>query len=69
MNPPGKKNARHFVNETLPPDPDEWLAGATQVDGSWWEDWAAWAAERSGARVAPPHLPEGAPAPGAYVHG
>jgi len=69
VNPPGKKNARHFVNDASPPDPDEWLAGAKRVDGSWWEDWVAWAAARSGARVAPPHLPDGAPAPGEYVRG
>ncbi len=69
VNPPGKKNARHFVNDVPPPDPDQWLAGAKRVDGSWWEDWVAWAAARSGARVAPPHLPEGTPAPGEYVRG
>jgi polyhydroxyalkanoate synthase subunit PhaC len=71
VNPPGKGNARHYVNEAAQysPDPDQWLAGATRVDGSWWEDWIAWASERSGARVAPPELPEGEPAPGTYVRG
>jgi polyhydroxyalkanoate synthase len=71
VNPPGKSSARHYVEDSspYPPDPDVWLAGASRVDGSWWEDWVAWAAERSGARVAPPRLPDGEPAPGAYVRG
>lgn len=37
--------------------------------GSWWEDWAEWASDRSGERVAPPELPPGEPAPGTYVRG
>jgi len=55
--------------------PEEWLADAESRAGSWWEAWAAWLAERSGPKVAPP--PMGAPdkglqpvaaAPGTYVH-
>ncbi|KVD89637.1 poly-beta-hydroxybutyrate polymerase [Burkholderia sp. ABCPW 14] len=53
--------------------PDEWLAGATDCEGSWWPAWHAWLAEHSSAqRVAPPRL--GKPgaetlgdAPGTYV--
>ena len=69
VNPPGQGHPRHYVNDAVPypPDPDEWLKTATKVDGSWWEDWIAWASERSGARVAPPQLPDGEPAPGTYV--
>lgn len=54
-------------------DPDEWLAGATQHGGSWWDDWRAWLDEQSsGTRPAPTGLgsdalpPLGA-APGRYV--
>ena len=41
-------------------------------DGSWWTDWAAWLAERSGPKVKPPPLGSNAhpplvDAPGTYV--
>jgi polyhydroxyalkanoate synthase len=71
VNPPGPKR-RHWTNEHLLPDPDAWLAGADVHDGSWWEDWAAWMADRAGSRREPPllgstaHPPLG-DAPGTYV--
>jgi len=73
VNPPGPKR-RHWVNEDLPSDPDAWLAGADERQGSWWEDWAAWIATRAGDRGAPPGVGSGrypaiAEAPGTYVHG
>ncbi|MFP5375170.1 MAG: PHA/PHB synthase family protein [Acidimicrobiia bacterium] len=40
VNPPGGRRV-HWTNEDLPPDPDRWLAGATQQPGTWWEDWTA----------------------------
>jgi polyhydroxyalkanoate synthase len=67
VNPPGSAKATHRVNEQTPADPEEWLRGSELLQGSWWEDWARWAAERSGDRVAPPELPSGEPAPGTYV--
>jgi poly[(R)-3-hydroxyalkanoate] polymerase subunit PhaC len=54
-------------------DPDSYLAEAPRKDGSWWPEWAAWLAEKSGAPSAPPSMgatPDYAPlgdAPGAYV--
>jgi polyhydroxyalkanoate synthase len=69
VNPPGNPKASYRVNGDTPPDPDEWLRGAETVTGSWWEDWSAWAAERSGERVQPPKLSDGEPAPGTYVRG
>jgi polyhydroxyalkanoate synthase len=67
--PADSAKASHWVNEQLPPDPASWLREAERREGSWWKDWAAWATARSGARVAPPALPEGEPAPGSYVRG
>jgi len=71
VNPPGPKR-RHFLNDALPADPDEWFAGATEMQGSWWEDWAPWANERGGERRDPPPLgskahPALEDAPGTYV--
>jgi polyhydroxyalkanoate synthase len=67
VNPPGNPKAFYWHSDDTPPNPDDWLAGAAKEQGSWWEDWAAWAAERSGEKVEPPTLPDGAPAPGTYV--
>jgi polyhydroxyalkanoate synthase subunit PhaC len=67
--PPDSAKAWHWVNEELPPDPEHWRREAERREGSWWKDWAAWAAARSGGRVAPPELPGGEPAPGRYVRG
>ena len=73
VNPPGPKR-RHWVNDRLPADPDEWLSGAAEQQGSWWEDWARWAAERGGERRDPPPMgseahPPLEDAPGTYVRG
>jgi polyhydroxyalkanoate synthase subunit PhaC len=69
LNPPGDPKAWHWRRRDCPPAPDEWLEGAERMQGSWWEEWAAWAAAHSGQRVSPPELPAGEPAPGSYVRG
>jgi len=72
VNPPSSK-ARHWIRDDTPADPQEWLAGAQEQQGSWWEDWVRWVAERAGERRKPPptgsatHPPLG-DAPGTYVH-
>jgi polyhydroxyalkanoate synthase subunit PhaC len=73
VNPPSPK-ARLWTNDELPPDPDVWLAGAEQRADTWWNDWAAWIAPRSGPLGPPPPLggdahPPLGPAPGTYVFG
>lgn len=72
VNPPSPKS-RHWTNPVNPPNPKAWLDGAAEHQGSWWEDWAAWIAERAGPRREPPTLgcptyPAVADAPGSYVH-
>ena len=75
VNPPGNPKARYFTNGTLPTTPDEWLGGAREHEGSWWEHWSAWLRERSGPEVAAPHRVGSrahqvlGPAPGEHVHG
>jgi polyhydroxyalkanoate synthase subunit PhaC len=53
---------------------DDWFDAAAVTPGSWWPDWTAWLAERSGERKAAPaklgsraHKARGK-APGSYVH-
>jgi len=70
---------RHFRLLTTPAhspyrDTDAWLAIAPVHDGSWWEAWAAWLADRSGPLGAPPPVgaaslgyPPVCDAPGTYV--
>ena len=42
VNPPDSGKYSHWVNEELPPSPDDWFAGATELAGSWWPDWHRW---------------------------
>ncbi len=73
VNPPGNPKSSYFLGGPPGGEPTEWLAAAEQKTGSWWEAWAAWELERSGAlRAAPSTLgceqyPELEPAPGGYV--
>ena len=73
VNPPGGKKASYWTGAAPTADPKEWLESAEQRSGSWWESWAEWMLERSGAEVpAPSELggsfaPPLVPAPGEYV--
>ncbi|MDQ1498606.1 MAG: poly[(R)-3-hydroxyalkanoate] polymerase subunit PhaC [Actinomycetota bacterium] len=73
IHPPGNPKSGYWIGDESIPDPDDWLAKATPHKGTWWEDWTAWLAERSGAKKEPPaamgnasYRPLG-PAPGEYV--
>ena len=72
VNPPSAKKYGYWSNPENPPTPDEWLAGATQHEGSWWPQWGKWIAKQSGPKVkARQPGSEAAPAledaPGSYV--
>ena len=85
VNPPGNPKATfQALAETGPPGPDaatgrqpggaaDWLRAAQTVPGSWWPDYSAWLAERSGGQQDRPrrlgrkgYQPLAA-APGSYV--
>jgi len=72
VNPPESGKYSHWVNDELPPDPDAWFKGATELAGSWWPDWHRWVAGQDRAMV-PARIPGegGLPAlcdaPGEYV--
>jgi poly[(R)-3-hydroxyalkanoate] polymerase subunit PhaC len=73
VNPPGPK-AWHEAGEHNPRSPQQWRESADRHDGSWWEDWTAWADARAGRLVKPPSMgsnryPGLAEAPGGYVRG
>ncbi|SFF58459.1 PHA/PHB synthase family protein [Blastococcus tunisiensis] len=70
VNPPGNPKSTFQVASDTPADPQEWLARAETVQGSWWPDFMSWLGERSGDEIAPPaagDLEELADAPGTYV--
>jgi polyhydroxyalkanoate synthase len=75
INPPGNPKARFFTNPALPDDVEQFPNGASQTAASWWETWAQWLADRSGAKKAAPKKLGNAKykpldkAPGTYVHG
>src|SRR5207302_2359472 len=53
VNPPAREGAESRssfrVADELPAGPEEFLAQAPKLPGSWWSDWDAWLAGRSGA--------------------
>jgi polyhydroxyalkanoate synthase len=72
VNPPNGGKYNHWVNDSLPPTPEEWFAGAQEMSGSWWPDWHRWVSGFASETV-PARMPgEGAlpaieDAPGSYV--
>ena len=72
VNPPGGRRT-YRTNEEHPAQAEKWIAGSTQHDGSWWDDWATWMKSRAGRRGKPPTIgndeyPALTEAPGTYVH-
>ena len=73
INPPGGKGT-YWTREPgeAASSPEEWLESANRHEGSWWPDWTAWLAARSGRKGRPPALgsaqhPPLEDAPGTYV--
>ena len=72
INPAGSKKYGYWTSTRLPKDAEQWLAGATRHEGSWWPDWLAWMKRRAGKKV-PARVPgDGGlevieDAPGSYV--
>ncbi|AVO47965.1 class I poly(R)-hydroxyalkanoic acid synthase [Melaminivora suipulveris] len=76
INPPAANKRSHWLRDDgeFPPALEDWIAGANQVPGSWWDDWAGWLKGHAGKQIA---APKGygrgkayqaiEPAPGRYV--
>ncbi len=72
INPPGRAKYGHWQNANLPPNPDDWLAGASYIQDSWWPTWEKWVGEYSGGEVPPRRPGDGKlkpieDAPGSFV--
>jgi len=74
INPPVAPPKRSYCSGAAhSPNAEEWLKRQRKIDGSWWEDWAAWLGVRCGPKLkarAPggKHYPVLDAAPGTYVH-
>ena len=73
INPPAGGRRNYWVAAGAAASPDDWVAQAQAVTGSWWPRWASWIARRSGPPVPAVHALGSAahaplePAPGSYV--
>ncbi|MEA3194520.1 MAG: poly[(R)-3-hydroxyalkanoate] polymerase subunit PhaC [Betaproteobacteria bacterium] len=73
VNPPDKKRRSHWVFDALPENPDDGLAAAKEIKGSWWPRWSEWLATHAGGTKPAPAKTGNAkykpiePAPGRYV--
>ena len=56
INPPAKHKRSHWIRADgkLPKTHAQWLAGATELPGSWWGDWSAWLQSQAGKQIAAP---------------
>jgi polyhydroxyalkanoate synthase len=70
---PGHRNRSYYLGSRRQGecylDPDSWVAGAAQHDGSWWPAWSSWLdATSPGGQVTAREVADGlGPAPGRYV--
>jgi polyhydroxyalkanoate synthase len=72
VNPPTGGKYSYWINGAAPDCAEDWLAGATEMAGSWWPDWQRWVAalDAAEAPARPPGsgaLPALEDAPGSYV--
>ncbi len=73
INPASKNRRSYWVSDSNVATPDEWLAGAQEMPGSWWLHWAEWVKSRSGkqvkarGRIGSTKYEPIEPAPGRYV--
>ncbi|MEU3960302.1 alpha/beta fold hydrolase [Streptomyces buecherae] len=72
---PPRPRTRHLASAHMPATAAQWRETAVPVEGSWWQGWTDWLAERSGGQV-PSRTPRQRPglahdrAPGLYaLHG
>ncbi|HEY5762265.1 MAG TPA: class I poly(R)-hydroxyalkanoic acid synthase [Rhodocyclaceae bacterium] len=57
VNPPVANKYGYWINEKLPESSDDFLTGATQHAGSWWNDWSAWVQKLGDGTMVEPRVP------------
>ncbi len=72
INPEGSPKYGYWTNDEQPDEPEQWLAGATAHEGSWWPAWRDWLAPLRGDEVNTRQPGDGAldvieDAPGTFV--
>ena len=72
INPPVAKKYAYWTRDALADTPQDWFESASQQPGSWWTDWAQWAAPKGKGKVPAREpgsgkLPAIEAAPGSYV--
>lgn len=72
INPPATNKYCYWTNAKTPADPDLYLSGAKQTEGSWWPDWQKWVKKFAAGTVPARQPGEGKlkaleDAPGSYV--
>lgn len=72
VNPPEPVKYHYWSNAKKPKDPEAWLKGAKQNEGSWWPSWRKWLKKYEGKQVDPRTPGDGEltpieDAPGSYV--
>ncbi len=73
INPASKNKRSYWTGDAPGVEPEDWLAGATEHPGSWWNEWTRWLEDfRGDLRPAPKaqgseQYPPIEPAPGSYV--
>ncbi len=72
VNPPDGGKYSHWINTDLPAEPEQWLASATEIAGSWWPDWHRWVSAQAKKTVPARNPGDGKlkpieDAPGSYV--
>ena len=73
VNPPAAEKYCFWTNDKTPADPEQWLAGSVQHEGSWWTDWDKWIKKQNGKALIDARAPGDGKlkvlcdAPGTYV--
>ena len=73
INPPSANKHGYWVNDALPDEAEQWMAGAERREGSWWPHWQALLSDGGKAAKVKARIPGKGklkaiePAPGSYV--
>ncbi|HEX8258570.1 MAG TPA: alpha/beta fold hydrolase, partial [Allosphingosinicella sp.] len=73
INPPSANKHGYWINDATPETAEDWFAGATKQEGSWWPHWQSWLSQGGTAEKVPAREPGAGklkaiePAPGSYV--